>query len=357
MTIERLYFDHAAATPLHPEARAAVTAAFDCWANPNSPYAEARGCHKILEDARRTIKRKLNWDHDLLFTSGASEAIALAARNARVPRRIFGATEHDVVPANFGNDAVKLPVDRDGIVDMDTLADALDGDPALVGVQLVNNETGVIQPIDAIRDAVHAAGSLLLCDAAQAGGKIALPDADMIAISAHKLGGPPGIGALLVKDLAMLEPVGGQEKGYRRGTQNVPAAAGFAAALEAGRYFEAMPRHEALRQRLENAVKERGGVIIAETAPRIPTIGGIAFPGTKAPTLLVQLDLAGVAVSAGSACSSGAMKGSRVVGEMGLESQIHEAFVRVSFGPDTGEADIDELLVRLDNILKRARAA
>ena len=357
MTADRLYFDHAAATPLHPEAREAVTKAFDCWANPNSPYAEARGCHKILEDARQTVKRELGWEHDLLFTSGASEAIALAARNTLVPRRIFGATEHDVVPASFGPDAIKLRVGQDGLIDEDALAAALQGEPALVGVQLVNNETGVIQPIDAIREAVHAAGSLLLCDAAQAGGKIDLPDADMIAISAHKLGGPPGIGALLVKDLTTLKPVGGQEKGYRRGTQNVPAAAGFAAALEAGRYRDAMSRHKNLRERLENAVKERGGVIIAERAPRIPTIGGIAFPGTKAPTLLVQLDLAGVAVSAGSACSSGAMKGSRVVGEMGVDPAVHEAFIRVSFGPDTSEADVDDLLARLDTILKRARAA
>ncbi len=357
MTADRLYFDHAAATPLHPEAREAVTKAFDCWANPNSPYAEARGCHKILEDARRTVKRELGWDHDLLFTSGASEAIALAARNARVPRRIFCATEHDVVPASMGEEAIKLNVDHQGLVDTTALENALADGPALVAVQLVNNETGVIQDIETIREMVHEAGSLLLCDAAQAGGKIDLVDADMIAISAHKLGGPPGVGALLVKDLQTLKPVGGQEKGYRRGTQNVPSAAGFAAALEAGRFAKAMPRHRQLRDHFEKEVKNRGGVIIAEKAPRIPTIGGIAFPGTKAPTLLVQLDLAGVAVSAGSACSSGAMKGSRVVGEMGLAPEVHEAFIRVSFGPDTSEADVDELLTRLDTILKRARAA
>ncbi|MEN3971462.1 aminotransferase class V-fold PLP-dependent enzyme [Sphingomicrobium sp. XHP0235] len=353
----RLYFDHAAATPLHPEAREAMCSALDCWANPNSPYAEARNCHRIFEDARRTINRELGWAHDLIFTSGASEAVALAAKNCLLTRRIHGATEHDVVPATMGDASVKLGVDRQGRVDMSALTDALAAGPALVAIQLVNNETGVIQDADAIREAVHAAGSLLLCDAAQAGGKIDLPDADFIAISAHKLGGPPGIGALLVKDLTQLRAVGGQEKGYRRGTQNVPAAAGFAAALEAGRFRKAMSTHKYLREQLEKAVKERGGVVIAEDADRIPTIGGIAFPGTSAPSLLVQLDLAGVAVSAGSACSSGAMKGSRVIGEMGLEPAIHQAFLRVSFGPDTHEGDIDDLVARLDTILQRARAA
>ncbi|MCJ7422365.1 cysteine desulfurase family protein [Sphingomicrobium astaxanthinifaciens] len=357
MNADRLYFDHAAATPLHPEARDAMVAAFDCWANPNSPYAEARACNALLEQARRTVNRCLDWPHDLLFTAGASEAIALAAARCKLPGRIHGATEHDIVPASMGPDSIKLPVDEHGAIDRTALAEALAQGPALVAIQLVNNETGVIQDIVPIAEQVRAAGSLLLVDAAQGGGKIDLPDADMIALSAHKLGGPVGVGALLVKDLATLAPVGGQEKGYRRGTQNVPAAAGFAAALEAARYAQAYPRLKVLREQLDAAIEARGGVVIAKAAPRTATIGGYAFPGAEAPSLLVQLDLAGVAVSAGSACSSGAMKGSRVIGEMGLPEPIRKSFLRISFGPETSDADVDALLERLDNVLARSRAA
>ncbi|MCM8556811.1 cysteine desulfurase family protein [Sphingomicrobium sediminis] len=353
---DRLYFDHAAATPLHPEARQAMMDAFDCWANPNSPYAEARNCNGIFEKARKTIKDVLDWDGDVIFTSGASEAIALAAKRCKLPGRIHGATEHDIVPCMMGADSIKLGVDHDGIIRMEELDAALAKGPALVAIQLVNNETGVIQPAEQIAEKVRAAGSLLLCDAAQAGGKIDIPDADYTCISGHKLGGPAGIGALLVKDLTTLEAIGGQEKGYRRGTQNVPAAAGFAAALAAGRFRKAMDRHKELRAYFEAEVKARGGVVIAEGAPRIATIGGISFPGTEAPQMLVSLDLDGVSVSAGSACSSGAMKGSRVVGEMHLPVEVHKGFIRVSFGPDTTREDVDALLTRLDRIVSRAAA-
>ncbi|MCJ8189876.1 cysteine desulfurase family protein [Sphingomicrobium aestuariivivum] len=357
MNATRLYFDHAAATPLHPEAREAMVAAFDCWANPNSPYAEARACNALFEKARRSLKAELGWGHDLVFTGGASEAIAICAARCPLEGRIHGATEHDVVGASMGEGSIKLPVDAQGAIDRDALADALAKGPALVAIQQVNNETGVIQDIAAIAVQVHEAGSLLLVDAAQAAGKIDLPDADFIALSGHKLGGPIGVGALLVKDLTTLRAAGGQEKGYRRGTQNVPAAAAFAAAVEAKRYRNAYPRLAALREKLEAAIEARGGTVIAKDAPRTATIGGYSFPGIEAPTLLVQLDLAGVAVSAGSACSSGAMKGSRVVGEMGLPEDVTRGFVRISFGPDTSEADVDALLGRLDTILARARAA
>lgn len=346
MTGARLYLDHAAATPLHPEAREAMIAAFDCWANPNSPYAEARQCNGIMEQARKTILTALNWQHDLIFTSGASEAVVIAAKRAKVPGRIHCCVEHDIVPHGMGEGSIALEVDENGIVDMAALDAALAQGPALVAIQLVNNETGVIQPIDAIYDRVRAAGSLLLCDAAQGAGKIDLPDADFTTVSAHKLGGPAGVGALLVKDLGTLEAIGGQEKGYRRGTQNVPDAAGFAAALEAGRFRKAMPRLRELRQRFESAVKDLGGTIIAEAAPRIATIGGIAMPGATSAAMLVQLDLAGIAVSSGSACSSGAMKGSRIVAAMGREDLANH-FLRVSFGPETTDADIDRLLEEL----------
>lgn len=321
--------------------------AFDCWANPNSPYAEARRCNALLEKARKSIIASLEWPHEAIFTSGASEAIVLAARRAVPPARIHGATEHDVVPHGMGEDSIAVPVDKDGLVDRDALAEALSKGPALVAIQLVNNETGVIQPIAEIYEQVREAGSLLLCDAAQGAGKMDLPDADFIAVSAHKLGGPAGIGALLVKDLTTLEAVGGQEKGYRRGTQNVPDAVGFAAALEAQRYRKAIPRLKNLRERFENDVKALGGTVVAKGAQRVPTIGGIAMPGATSAAMLVQLDLAGIAVSSGSACSSGAMKGSRVVGAMGLGEEIAGHFLRISFGPDTSDEDVDRLLGEL----------
>ncbi len=321
--------------------------AFDCWANPNSPYAEARRCNALMEKARSTIAATLGWEHDILFTSGASEAIVMAARRARIESRAHSATEHDVVPHGMGEQSIRIPVDASGIVDMAALDEVLEEGPALVAIQQVNNETGVIQPVAEIYEKVRARGSLLLCDAAQGAGKIDLPEADFITVSGHKLGGPAGVGALLAKDLTQIEPVGGQEKGYRRGTQNVPAICGFAAAVEAERFRKAMPRLKELRQAFENTVEEMGGTIVGKDAPRIPTIGGIAMPGATSASMLVQLDLAGISVSSGSACSSGAMKGSRVVAAMGLGEDIANHFLRVSFGPETDEGDIERMVGEL----------
>ena len=226
--------------------------------------------------------------------------------------------------------------------------------PALVAIQQVNNETGVIQPIEGIADKVRAAGSLLLADCAQSAGKLPLPDADLIAISAHKFGGPPGIGALLVKDLAALQASGGQEKGYRRGTQNLPGAMGMAAALASKAFEQAMPRLAELRRRLDDGVKAAGGVVIAEGSERIANIGAIALPGGQSSGLLVQFDLAGFAVSAGSACSSGAMKESRVLKAMQVDPAIASSFLRISFGPSTSADDVDAFLAEWRRIAERA---
>jgi cysteine desulfurase len=178
----------------------------------------------------------------------------------------------------------------------------------------------------------------------------------LIAVSAHKLGGPPGIGALLVRDLAILQPTGGQEKGYRRGTQDAPAAAGFAAALESRAFAEAMPRIAGLRRLLDDGVKAAGGVVIAEHSPRIPNIGAVALPGANQASLLVQFDLAGIAVSAGSACSSGKLKPSRVLEAMGADPEVASSFLRVSFGPATSEDDVERFLTEWRRIKSRATA-
>ena len=354
---DRLYLDHAATTPLLPEARAAMARAMDAWANPSSPHAEGRAARALLEEARSTIAAVLGWRHDVIFTSGASEAVEIAAARARLPGRAHGATEHAIVPHAMGERSRVIPVGPDGLVDEATLDAVLAEGPALVAIQHVNNETGVIQPIDQIAERVRSAGSLLLADCAQSAGKLPLPDADFLAVSAHKLGGPPGIGALLVKDLATLEASGGQEKGYRRGTQDAPAAAGFAAALESGAFAEAMPRLAQLRRRLDEGGKANGGVVVAEDSPRIPNIGAVALPGASQASLLVQFDLAGFAVSAGSACSSGKMKQSRVLTAMAADPSIASSFLRISFGPSTSEAEIDAFLGEWRRVSERSAAA
>lgn len=355
-SVERLYLDHAATTPILPEARAAVAAAMEAWANPSSPHADGRHARAAFEEARRTIAAALGWRHDVILTSGASEAIQIVAARAKAERRIVGPTEHEAVAAAMGDKAVVLPVDVNGLIDLAALDAELAKGPALVAVQLVNNETGVIQPIEHIQEMVRNAGSLLLCDCAQGAGKIALPEADFIAISAHKFGGPPGVGALLVRDLAMLAPSGGQERGYRRGTENGPAVAGMAAALASQVFADAMPRLEALRARLEQEILGAGGLVVAADAPRIATIGAYAMPGVASASQLVQFDLAGISVSAGSACSSGSMKSSRVLAAMGVPEAVAGSVTRVSFGPATSEADIERFMSEWRRVASRAKA-
>jgi cysteine desulfurase len=328
---------------------------YDGWANPSSPHAEGRKARALLEEARTAIAEVLGWRHDVIFTSGASEAVEIVAARARIAGRAHGATEHAIVPHAMGPTSRIIPVDSGGLIDEQALDAILAEGPAVVAIQGVNNETGILQPLDRLAPKILEAGSLLLADCAQSAGKVPLPDADFIALSAHKLGGPPGIGALLVKDLGTLEPVGGQEKGYRRGTQDAPSALAFAAALAARPYD--IDRLSALRARLDKGVREAGGVVIGEASPRIPTIGAVAMPGASNASLLVQFDLAGIAVSAGSACSSGKMKESAVLAAMGVKPEIAGSFLRISFGSSTSEADVDAFLAEWQRIASRSQAA
>jgi cysteine desulfurase len=353
---ERLYLDHAATTPILPEARAAVGAAMADWANPSSPHADGRRARAAFENARRSVADALGWRHDVILTSGASEAAQIVTARAKAERRIVGPTEHDVVTAAMGEGAAVLPVSASGLIDLAALRVELAKGPALVAVQLVNNETGVIQPIEQIQQMVREAGALLLTDCAQGAGKIALPEADFLAVSAHKLGGPPGVGALLVRDLAQLQPSGGQERGYRRGTENWPAVAGMAAALASRTFADAMPGLASLRAMLEQEITSAGGIVIGTEAPRIAAIGAYAMPGVASASQLVQLDLAGISVSAGSACSSGSMKPSRVLAAMGISEDVAGSVIRVSFGPTTSEADIERFTAEWRRIGSRAKA-
>jgi cysteine desulfurase len=352
---QRIYLDHASTTPLIAPAVEALKRGLSEWANPNSPHAEGRRSRALLEEARETIKRTLDWPHDVIFTSGASEAVEIAAARAAVSGRSHAATEHAIVGHAMGEESTVLPVDGNGLIDEAALDEVLAQGPALVAIQHVNNETGVIQPLDRLAPKIREAGSLLLADCAQSASKLPLPDADFIAICAHKLGGPPGIGALLVRELATLRPCGGgQEKGYRRGTQDMPGALAFAAALAAHPYD--MDRFSRLRQKLERGVESAGGVVIAREAPRVPAIGAIALPGATSAGLLVQLDLVGIAVSAGSACSSGKASSSHVLEAMGVPPEIACAFIRISFGPATSEEEVDAFLGEFRRIAERTRA-
>ncbi len=353
---ERLYLDHAAITPVLAEAREAIHQALERPGNPSSPHADGRNARAALENARRNIANALDWRHDVILTSGATEAIHICAKGVKAQRRIIGPTEHEAVVAAMGPEAFVLPVDSNGLIDLPALEGALAGAPALVAIQLVNNETGVIQPIERIQDMVRAAGSLLLSDCAQGAGKMALPDADFIAITSQKFGGAPGSGALLVRDLATLQPTGGQERGYRRGTENLPGIIGMAAALKGRVFADTMPRLKLLRQQLERELVRAGGLVIADGAPRIATIGAYAMNGVASATQLVQLDLAGISVSAGSACSSGSMKPSRVLAAMGVPADLAGSVIRVSFGPTTSEHDVDRFLSEWRKIAIRAKA-
>lgn len=293
---------------------------FALWANPSSPHAEGRKARHLLEDARERIKASLQWSGELIFTSGASEALWIALNRAKVNRRIVSAVEHDAV--------FRAAPDAE-IFSEDCTFD----DRTILAVQHVNSETGTINPVSDLVGTVRPTGALTLSDCAQSAGKLALPDADMLVISAHKFGGPIGVGALLVRDFAMLEPTGGHERGYRQGTENLPGAMGMAAALEAGDWETTPAQRAAFAERVaENRLKvgEQVDYIVALTHPTI-----------SAQALLIRLDAMGFAVSAGSACSSGTLKKSRVLDAFGVADDVAARTIRVSLGWNTRAQELE----------------
>jgi len=343
-----LYLDHAATTPLLPAAAQAMAQGFAIWANPSSPHGAGRKARAALEDARARVRAALDWDGEVVFTSGASEALEIAISRCVLPLAAVGAVEHDAVLRLAGN-ARRLPVDALGMV---AAADCRL--PGLVAVQLANSETGVMQRWD-LGEAVRGGGGLLLADCAQSAGKLLLPDADLIALSAHKFGGPIGIGALLVRDWAMLKPSGGQERGYRGGTENLPGALAMAAALEADRgWLEEAVR---LRHLLDDAIIAAGGVSIADDAARVPTVAAYRMPGKPANAQLITFDAQGIAVSAGSACSSGSLKTSHVLAAMGMDPKAASEVIRVSLGRETTEADVGRFIAAWTALADGRRAA
>ena len=256
----RIFLDHAATTPVLPASARGDGARLRRVGQPQFAACRgARGARACSRKRATTLAEALAWRHDVIFTCGASEAVEMVAARARIAGRAHNVTEHAIVPHAMGAGSTVMPVGRDGLVDEAALDALLARGPALVAIQAVNNETGILQPLDRLAPKIRAAGSLLLADCAQSAGKAPLPDADFIALSAHKLGGPPGVGALLVRDLGTLDPVGGQEKGYRRGTQDAPGALAFAAALAARPYDMARLAELARAARRGRARGGRGG--------------------------------------------------------------------------------------------------
>lgn len=355
----RVYLDWNATAPMAAAAVDAMADAARGWANPASVHGEGRRARGVLERCRADVARGLGCLADqLVFTSGGTEALGLALKG--VGGRLFvSAVEHDAVRRQAdGADAI--PVDGDGVIDLDALARMLADGPALVALMHANNETGVIQPVAEALALVRAAGGRMLVDAVQTAGKIDLPAADFVAVSAHKLGGPPGVGALIVRCADGLQAVqrgGGQERGLRAGTENLPGIAGFAAALadRADRGWLAAAGR--LRDRLEARLTAAGGQVLGAGATRLVTTSCVRLPGVPASTQLMQLDLAGFAISSGAACSSGKVGVSHVLTAMGLGPAAAGEAIRVSLGWTTTEAEIDAFADAWTALAARRRAA
>ena len=314
---------------------------FALWANPSSPHAEGRKARSALEDARERMKRALGWQGEVIFTSGASEAAALALGHAKAGARLISAVEHDAV-LKAAPDAERLPVRPDGRLDFENFAEAVQRERPLVAVQHINSETGNRQDIETVVREIKVQDGLLLADCAQSAGKLALPACDMAIVSAHKFGGPIGIGALLVRDFAMLEPAGGQERGYRRGTENLPGALGMAAALEACGDPYIDPAILEPLDELAQECRDLGGTWLSDRlSDPTPYIRAMAMPEMSGSAQVMRFDMAGIAVSQGSACSSGTMKTSRVLDAMGVEPEIAANTIRVSLGWNTTRAEVE----------------
>jgi cysteine desulfurase len=361
---ERVYLDWNATTPLRRDAQAAMAAAWELPGNPSSVHGEGRQARRLVEQARGGVAEAVGaLPRNVVFTSGGTEANVLAltpglrrAPGLPVQRLLASAIEHASVLAGgrFSADAVgTVGVTRSGLVDLDRLRAALaDGPPALVSVMLANNETGAVQPVAEAAEIVHAAGGLLHVDAIQAFGRIpfdmATLNADLMTLSAHKIGGPKGVGALvLAEGLTGLQPLlrgGGQELSRRAGTENVTGIVGFGAAVKAA--LESLEndavRLGGLRNRLEGGLRETpGAIVFSESAPRLSNTTLFTVPGLKAETAVIGFDLAGIAVSSGSACSSGKVQPSHVLQAMGFPPEIAQGAVRLSLGWSTLDADID----------------
>ena len=355
-----IYLDYNAGAPARPEVVRAMAEVLAEGGNPSSTHAGGRRSRARVEAARRSVARSIGADPaGLVFTSGGTEANALALTGVGRSRLLVSAVEHasvrDVARLESAPAEI-VPVDGDGVVDLAALARMLDADarPALVSLMLANNETGIIQPVAAAAGIAHAHGALIHCDAAQGLGRVSVSlstlSVDFLTISAHKSGGPAGIGALALADAAFpLAPMllGGAQEGRRRaGTENLSGIVGFGVAAElAGSELErgdTIWEMERLRDRLEALALARvpGAAVIGREVRRLPNTTCLALPGVPSGTQVMALDLAGVMVGAGAACSSGRMAESTVLAAMGLAPKVAGSAIRVSLGRDSDEVGI-----------------
>jgi cysteine desulfurase len=362
----RIYLDHNATSPVHPSVRAAMTRALDCIGNPSSVHAEGRAARALIEQARRDVAALVDCAaEDVVFTSGGTEALNMIlgpdvfSAEGSVEILLIAAGEHAAVFEGHRFPAAQTGIvapDAGGRLDLAALAEALDrhaGRRIMLAVQAANNETGVIQPVAEAAALVHARGGIVVCDAVQAAGKIDCRAsgfaADALAISAHKFGGPKGVGALIFpsRKYHLRHGVvrgGGQERGLRSGTENLPGIAGLGAAAKfaAGHWRGAADQLTAWRDAIEKIILARvpDAVIFGREAGRLPNTVYFAVPGVEAQILLMNLDLGGVALSSGSACSSGKVKPSHVLQAMGVAPEIAKSALRVSLGWTTRDEDI-----------------
>jgi cysteine desulfurase len=359
-----VYMDANATTPPSAAALAALEAAARVTGNPSSVHGFGRAARAVVDRARVQVAQLVGAKaENVIFVAGGSEAnnLALGSRGSR-PLIVSGIEHESVLKPAQAAGARILKIRRNGQVELDDLADALREavQPAFVSIMLANNETGVIQPVREAAEVVHAAGGLLHCDASQTPGRIALDmsalGADLLSLSAHKMGGTLGVGALVLNtDLAIMPMLigGGQEKYRRAGTENVPAIAAFGAAAEEARTLAHAPHLAALRDRLEAQLGDLGIEALGKDAPRLPNTACVAVSGKSSETLVMALDLAGYAISAGSACSSGKVKPSPVALAMGYGEEMAKSAIRISLGPWNNEAEIDGLVARLADMTGR----
>lgn len=357
------YLDANATQPVRPVARAAVLAALDVTGNPSSVHQAGRAARRIMEDAREDIAQRFGGQaKGLVFTSGGTEADATAIHALSHGRRILiSGIEHDAIRAAVSHAAI-FPVQPSGVADLHALARLLsDGVPSLVCLMLANNETGVIQPVQAAAALCREHGAVLHVDAVQAAGRmpvdLAALGAHSLALSSHKLGGPAGIGALLLaEDAPFADPLivgGGQERGRRGGTLPVALVAGFAAAAKASAADD-LRQIARLRDQAEAAAVACGAVACGETTNRLPNTTCLALPGVRADHQVIALDLEKVAVSAGAACSSGKVAVSHVLLAMGLGSLAEQA-IRVSLPWNATQADADAFAAIYPRVAGRLR--
>ena len=361
--MQRSYLDHNATTPLHPAARAAMIDACDISGNPSSVHAEGRAARAVIDDARRAVAAlTCTRLENVFFTSGGTEALNMALTpelmlaGRSFPRLLVGAGEHPAVLSGhrFGDAAEIVPLLADGRLDLGALEARVNGEPVMLAIQAANNETGVLQPVREAADVVHAAGGYVVCDAVQAAGKISCDikalGADALAVSSHKFGGPKGVGALCFADSAHHLTMGvvrggGQERGLRAGTENIVGIAGMGAACgPADDRREADSRKLAVwRDAIEASVLAvaPGAVVFGKVAPRLPNTACFAVPGYDAQVVLMNLDLNGVAVSAGSACAAGKVTASHVLSAMDVHPDLATRALRVSLGWTTTDRDIE----------------